>query len=245
MIAPLGLSPLSLILFALIATIAAAIYRMGGQGFGTILAPFAALITPEYTPAAVLLLGVVVTMIGAGLEFREVRLREIAPAVFGRLAGTIPAIWVVGAVAGSHLLGLAVAGVILFGVALSLAGLKFVKTPATLIIAGILSGFMGTLTSVGAAPMAIIYQNDLARASRGTLNGFFLFGVTASFLGLVMAGLVTMHHIWFSALMLPCVLLGIWLAAPLAQRMGGMPLKPISLGLASLGAFLLIGRSLF
>lgn len=233
-----------LALFALVAA-AAAIHRLGGQGFGTLVAPFAALIAPEHTPATVLLLGVLVTLLGVGLEFRDIRLGEIAPAVAGRLAGTLPAIWVVGAAAGSTLLGPVIGGVILLGVALSLAGLSVRRTRATLFAAGALSGFTGTLTSVGAAPMGMIYQNEAARRARSTLNAFFLIGVTLSVLGLVAAGLVRRAHLEMAALLAPAVLLGVRAAGPLARRIEGAPLKPISLGLAAFAALLLIGKALW
>ncbi|QIE57192.1 sulfite exporter TauE/SafE family protein [Pikeienuella piscinae] len=244
MIASLGLSSGALAAMGAVVLAASALHRLGGQGFGTVLAPFAALVAPHYTPATVLLLGVLVTAMGAGLGVRGIRAREIAPAVAGRILGTIPAVWLVGAVVGSPLLGPVVAGVILLGVALSLAGLKVAKTPSTLVAAGALSGFMGTLTSVGAAPMGLIYQHEAARTARSTLNAYFLVGVLFSVAGLLAAGLIDAGHLLLAALMAPVVLAGFWLAGPLTRRSESMPLRPISLGLAVLGAALLIGRSL-
>lgn len=243
MIESVGLNHAQIAAFALLVLVAAALHRLGGQGFGTIVAPFAALIVPAHTPATVLLLGSMVTLIGVGLEFREIRMRELAPAVLGRVAGTLPAVWLVGLVAGSPFLGLSVALVILAGIALSLAGFKVEKTPATMFAAGGLSGFMGTLTSVGAAPIALIYQNDAAKRARGALNMFFLIGVAVSIIGLAFAGLVRREHLLFAATMAPLVMLGSWAAGPMARRVSGMPLKPIALGLACLGAVLLIGRT--
>lgn len=243
MIESVGLSLAQAAAFSLLVFVASALHRLGGQGFGTIVAPFAALIAPAHTPATVLLLGAMVTLIGAGLEFREIRMRELAPAVAGRVAGTLPAVWLVGVVAGSPLLGLSVALVILLGIALSLAGFRVEKTPATMFAAGGLSGFMGTLTSVGAAPIALIYQNDAAKRARGALNMFFLIGVLVSVLGLAVAGLVRVEHLRFAAMMTPLALIGSWAAGPMARRFGGMKLKPIALGLAGVGALLLIART--
>ncbi|MFV0473709.1 MAG: sulfite exporter TauE/SafE family protein [Pikeienuella sp.] len=245
MIELFGLSLWSIAAFFTVVTVASAMHRLGGQGFGTIVAPFAALIAPDHTPATVLMLGVLVTAAGVGLEFREIRMREIAPAVAGRLAGTLPAVWVVGLVAGSALLGPVVAAVILLGIALSLAGLTAPKTPRTLFAAGALSGFMGTLTSVGAAPMGMIYQNEAARNARSTLNAFFLFGVSFSVVGLIAAGLARVEHLAMTALLAPAVLIGFRAAGPMARRIEAAPLKPISLGLAGFAAILLIGRSLW
>ncbi len=240
----LGVAPPALAGLAALVILAAALHRLGGQGFGTVVAPFAALIAPAHVPATVLLLGVIVTALGAGFDFRGVRPAEIGWAAAGRLAGTLPAIAVVGAVAGSPLLGPSVAAMILLGVGLSLAGLTLRKTRGTLLGAGFLSGFMGTLTSVGAAPMGLIYQNEAAKAARGTLNAYFLLGVLFSVGGLAVAGLVTREHLLLALLLSPFVLIGFRLSGPLARRTEALPLKPAALGLATLGALLLIGKSL-
>jgi uncharacterized membrane protein YfcA len=240
----LGVPVLPLAGLAVIVVIAAALHRIAGQGFGTIVAPFAALLVPEHTPATVLLLGSVVTLLGVGLDFRDVKLREISPAILGRFLGTIPAVWLVGVVAGSAYLGLSVALMILLGVGLSLAGLSVAKTPSTLLAAGGLSGFMGTLTSVGAAPLGLIYQNDEAKAARPTLNAFFLLGVLFSIGGLAVGGLVRQEHLMLAGALAPLIFLGVWLSGPLARRTERATLKPAALSLASFAALLLIGKSL-
>lgn len=229
---------------AVITAIAAALQRLSGQGFGTILAGFTALAAPEQIPAAVLLLGLVSTLLGAGLAIRDIRWREIAPAVAGRLAGTVPAVWLVALVAGSPALGVAVALVILLGVGLSLVGIKIRKTDRTLFAAGALSGFMATLTSTGAAPMTLIYQDDAAKAARGTLNLFFLLGLLFSIGGLAAKGLVTASNLGFAATLAPAAVVGVFAVAPLARRMANLRLRPLALGLAALAAVLLLGENL-
>lgn len=241
----LGLSVWSITGLAGVVLVAAIMHRLSGQGFGTVTAPFAALLAPDFTPASVLILGTMVTMLGVSLDFRDVRLREISPAILGRFLGTIPAVWLVSLVAGSVYLGLSVAAMILLGVALSLAGFKVAKTPRTLLAAGGLSGLMGTLTSVGAAPLGLIYQNDEAKAARPTLNAFFLLGVLFSVGGLALGGLIRTEHLLLSAGLSPFIFIGVWLAGPLAKRTEKATLKPAALGLASFAALLLIAKTVF
>lgn len=229
-------------LFA-ITTVAGAIQRLGGQGFGTITVGFVALLAPIHAPVTVLLLGLIAAGGGLGLDFRSVNRREIAPAVFGRFVGTLPAVFLLSALIGSVALQVAVALVILTGVALSLAGLKVAKTGGTLFAAGFLSGFMATLTSVGAAPMGLIYQNEEARAARGTLNAFFLIGLVFSIAAVAFKGLIEAHHLWLLAGLTPAVALGVYGSAPLAERMAGAPLKPLALTLACGAAILLLARA--
>lgn len=231
-------------LLALITVIASMVQRLGGQGFGTIMAGFVTLFAPSMAPVAILILGLSVTALGAGLDFSAIRWREITPAIIGRLLGTIPAVWVVSAISGSPWLGLSVGLVVLFGVALSLLGLRAPRNDATMLAAGGLSGFFATLTSVGAAPIGLIYQDEEAKAARGTLNLFFLVGLAFSLIGLATKGLITVSHGLFALALTPFVLLGVVLAGRFAQRMEGAPVRPLALGLATLAAIILIKNSL-
>ncbi|MEX2520321.1 MAG: TSUP family transporter [Paracoccaceae bacterium] len=241
----LGIDLWAFAALGLVVVISAAIHRLSGQGFGTLFAPFMTLIAPDFVPASVLILGALVTALGAGTGLSGIRPKEIAYAAFGRLLGTLPAILVVGVIAGSVYLGPAVGAMILFGVALSLAGLSVPKTPMTLMVAGWLSGFIGTLTSVGAAPLGLIYQNDKAKSARSTLNAFFLFGVSFSIASLAIAGLVTSAHVALAAALSPFVFAGFALATPLSRRTENLPLKPAALSLAAVGAVVLILKALW
>lgn len=237
------ISPLAFAGLFAITLIAGAIQRLGGQGFGTITVGFTALMAPGHAPVTVLLLGLVAAGGGLGLDFRVVNRREIAPAVAGRFVGTLPAVFLLSALIGSVALQVAVALVILLGVALSLLGLKVAKTGRSLFAAGFLSGFMATLTSVGAAPMGLIYQNEEARAARGTLNAFFLIGLIFSIAAVAFKGLILSHHLWLFAALSPAVLIGVFGSAPLARRMAGAPLKPLALSLAGGAAVLLLAKA--
>jgi uncharacterized protein len=240
-----GLSPEALAGLFLVATVAAIIQRTTGQAFGTILAGFVTLIAPAYVPAAVILLGAPVTLMSVGLDFLAVKVREIAPAIVGRLTGAVPAAMLVSVIAGSQLLGLFVGLTILLGVVLSLVGLKVARTPVTLGVAGLASGFFGTLTAVGAAPMSLIYQHEEAKAARATLNFFFLVGVTGSIIALAVEGVIRIADLYLVAALAPAVVLGVVLSGFLAKRMEGHSLRPAALILTTGAAFLLLGRSLW
>lgn len=233
------------VLLGAITIVATMAQRLSGQGFGTIMAGFVTLVAPTMAPVAILILGLSATAAGAGLDFKAIRWREIAPAIAGRLLGTFPAVWVVGVIAGSSLLGLSVGIVVLLGVLLSLLGLRAPRNDWTMLVAGGLSGFFATLTSVGAAPMSLIYQDEEAKAARGTLNLFFLVGLIFSLIGLASQGLITATHGLFALTLCPFVLIGVLLAGRFARRMDGAPVRPLALLLASLAAVILIKNSLF
>ena len=79
------------------------------------------------------------------------------------------------------------AGLILAAVALSLARWRVRPTRRSLLVAGTLSGLMGTVTTIGAPPMGIVYQHAPGARTRGTLNAFFALGALVS-LGALTSG---------------------------------------------------------
>lgn len=240
-----GISAEAFALLFTVTTVAALIQRTAGQAFGTILAGFTALIAPAYVPGAIIILGAPVTLMSVGLDFRAIKWREIWPAILGRLAASIPAAMLVGIIAGSDWLGVIIALTILLGVGLSLWGLKVERTPVTLTAAGMASGFFGTLTAVGAAPMGLIYQHEEAKAARATLNFFFLVGVTGSVIALTAEGAIRRADVNFALALAPAIVLGVLLSGFIAKRMEGRSLRPAALILTTGAALLLLGRSLW
>ena len=76
----------------------------------------------------------------------------------------------------------------LYSVLLSASGLQLLPTPRSLIGAGTLSGFMGTTSSIGGPPMALLYQGTEGIRLRGTLAVFFTIGVLISLVALTAVG---------------------------------------------------------
>ena len=77
---------------------------------------------------------------------------------------------------------------ILIAVGMSLWGWRVRAEPRNLIIAGAASGFMGTITSVGAPPMAIVYQGFAPAQLRATIGAFFVAGAIGSLAALAWFG---------------------------------------------------------
>lgn len=71
---------------------------------------------------------------------------------------------------------------------------------------------MGTLTSVGAPPMGIVYQHSPGPTVRATLNAFFAFGTVASLASLAWFGLLKIDHLMFAIALTPALFLGTWVS---------------------------------
>jgi len=239
-----SLSPLAWA-FCLISTmVAAAFQRITGQGFGMIAAPLVALVAPHMLPTALLVLGAVVGYRAMRADFSAVNLSELPAGMAGRALGAVLAAWLAGALIGSGSIGIAIALVVFTAIGLSLAGLRVAISRISLFVAGLAAGLMGTLTAIGAPPMALLYQHEDRKRSAAMQNSFFMFGMVVSFAALFWQGLVRLDHIGFAILLAPAVFAGLAASNIINRVLGDFPARPIALGLAGVSASLLLIQSL-
>lgn len=218
--------------------------RLAGQGLGMLAAPLIALVAPEVLPAALLFLGIAVGLGSVSVDFRAVERSELPPGFAGRALGAVLAAWLAARLAAPEAIALLVVVMVYLGIGLSLVGLRVAITRLSLFLAGTLAGIMGTLTAIGAPPMALLYQHEAQRRSTAMQNAFFCWGMIVSVLALAWQGLVTYRALTFAALIVPAVPLALWCARPLAARVARAAIRPWALGLAGIAATTLLVRLL-
>ena len=224
--------------------VGAIVQRLTGAGYGMIAAPLIALVAPQFLPVALLILGIAVGLSASALNFASVAKADLAPGFLGRTLGAVIAAYIAAQVLSVEGIALTVGLVIWIAILMSLAGWKAKPTPPTLFVAGTAAGIMGTLTAVGAPPMAIVYSQVEARRSAATQNVFFAFGMCVSIAALAFQGLITSSHLWFAALMLPMVPLAFLASRPFVGRIEKGSLRPYALGLSGSAATALILQQL-
>ncbi|KAA0971987.1 sulfite exporter TauE/SafE family protein [Aureimonas fodinaquatilis] len=191
----------------LVLVVAGAVQGSTGFGFNSLAAPVLAIITPAFIPGPMLLISLMVSVSGMIREWGQVDFSGLSTALIGRLAASIIAVLCLGlldATMFSRLFG----AMVLLAVAMSLSGIRIQPTPRTLFFAGSLSGFMGTLTSIGAPPMAMAYQNVHGSVMRSTLNSFFVAGAFFSIVALVVSGHFTFDDLILGIVMCPFAFAG-------------------------------------
>lgn len=235
---------LTIFLAAAIVVCAATIVQLNiGMGFGMTAGPLLALLDTSLVPVTGLALSSISAIIGAYLTWRDIQWRDLRFAISGRLIGSLIAVSILLLLPNQQSFMIAFGLLTAFGLALSMSGLKFPFNGKSLLFAGTLSGTMGTITSVGAPPLALIYQDQKPIPSRATLTAFFAFGCVLSIVILMLAGLGTWREITTALLLLPATALGVVLAKPLrpfVDRRYQVFLRII----AAIAAFMLIWRGL-
>ncbi len=191
-----------------IVTIGAAIQGSLGFGLGLVAAPVLALIDDELIPGPLLLVGLAVTTSVFIRERGSVDWSGMKWALVGRVLGTVFG-GVIVVVMSKDFLIVTMSLMLIAGVIMSSVGWKVTPSPLTLVTAGTLSGIMGTLTSVGGPPIALVYQRETAQKLRSTLAGFFLFGASLSLVSLVIGGEMGSHEFRLGVVLLPGFLIGL------------------------------------
>lgn len=200
-----------LVLSSVAILLAAIIQSSAGIGFGLIASPLLVLIDPEFVPSTVIFLGTLVSLLSAVRDFRDVKV----PLVVAGVGARIPAAILAAALLASlslTLFEIVFALAIIAGVVLSLIGPAFMPSVRTMMIAGVASGFMGTITAAGGPPFALALQNVPPGQLRATLNTILLIGACVSLTALAAFGEFGWDDVVRGLFLVPFSLLGFWLA---------------------------------
>jgi hypothetical protein len=206
-----------------------------GFGLNVVAAPILLIVDPVFVPGPALAMALVITALIALRDRRHIDLGGMGWALVGRVPASLAGAALV-AVLSQRDLTIAFAVLVLGGVALSAAGWELRPTPPTLVGAGALSGLMGTVSSIGGPPMALVYQRRSGGELRGTLAGFFLPAATLS-LGLLAAvGAFGKRELLASGALLPGLVIGFVASRWTAPYLDRGSTRPAVLGLSALAA---------
>ena len=214
-----------------------------GMGFGLTVAPLLALLNPELVPAPTLFLGMLTAAWGAVSDRAYIRWNEVALACGGRLAGAVTGLILLLIVSTASGFNLLFGTMVLVAMALTTAGRGLPFNSGLLVSMGFISGTMGTITSVGAPPLALIYQGREPDAARATLAAFFAIGCGISLTGLYWAGWAGWRDLALALAMVPPMFAGLWIARFVRLRFLRW-YRPWLLSVAGLAGLLLVLRGL-
>lgn len=225
-------------------TVGAWIQATVGFGYALLSAPLVALVAPELVPAPIMVSSALLSLATALHERAEIDRPGVRWALLGRVPGVALAGWVATRLGASDLS--AVFGVlVLAAVGLSLSGLHVRASAASLSVAGFVSGVMGTLTSIGGPPIALVYQHAAAPRLRASLNAYFAAGSCMSLLGLSLVGHFGARELWAGVSLLPGCAAGWLLSFATRGRLAGGKTRASVLGVASAAALGVVLRALW
>ena len=226
-----------------VVTVGAAVQGTLGFGANLLAVPVLALFEPAAVPAATTMMALPLANGMAVAERGHVDWPGVGWLMVGRIPGTMVGAAIVAVVAASTLSVLAGAAV-LVAVALSLVTTTVVVNRATTMSAGLASGIMGTATSIGGPPLALLYQHHEGPILRSTLAVTIGIGTVISLGGQAVAGAVHGWQLLLALSLLPGVATGLALGRVVSRRVDERWLRPAVLAFATGAALLAVGRGL-
>lgn len=203
-----------------------------GFGLAVIAAPVLFFVNPDYVPAPVTVCALMLSLINAWIFRGGVSIRGLQAAVVGRIPGSLGGaailLWM-----DKDQLALWIGLSVLFAVAVSLTPLRWSPTNGRMMLAGFVSGFMGTSTSIGGPPMALLWQHQGLALIRANLAAFFVVSCLISLLVLAPIGQFGWYQMQLSLPLLPATLAGFLLARHNLHRLSASHVRTGSLVLCA------------
>lgn len=217
----------------------------GSVGFGANLlaVPVLAAVAPAALPGTMILLPLPLQVSMIRHEHAGIVWSDVGWLTLGRLPGVLVGTWVVTAVAIEQL-SVLTGAVVLAGVATSVVAATIPFNRTSKLSVGMVSGTMGTATSIGGPPLALLFQHHDGKVLRPTLAACFVAGTAQSLASLTLAGVMEWWHLRLAVALLPALLVGLALSRVLARRLDGPWLRPAVLTLAAATACVAVARGI-
>ena len=205
------ISKLDAMLAMLVTAAASAVQASVGFGAALLAAPALMLIHPAFVPGPMLVSNLLLTVFVARREWAEADFSGLKYVISGRLIGTIAAAALLATLSRTFF-DACFGGLVLVAVVLSVVRGDVVRTRANLLLTGVASGLMGTISSIGGPPVALAYQRVSPAMFRATLGIHFLVGGTMSFMAIWAVGRFASTEAVLTAILVPPALFGYWLS---------------------------------
>lgn len=188
-----------------------------GFGLGTIATPIIAFIRPDLLPTIILILAFFIASYTLLKNRAETDWKVVGISSVSRIPGSLCGAWTLASLSQTGLqvfIGCAV----IFAMSLSWLGWTPEYRTRNTMVAGVASGFLGTTTSIGGPPMALVMKRFNPARIRGTLAATFVVGCVISLSVLGFSGHITVHQVWVALAYLPLAVAGLFIANRLNKK---------------------------
>lgn len=199
-----------------------------GFGLAIVAAPILFYLDPMYIPAPVTI-AALTNCIFTTIYYRaHLSLEVLWVAMLARIPGSIVGVGLL-LIISTQQLAVLMALTIGIGMWLNYQRFPMAINGRNLSIAGFTSGLMGTSTSIGGPPMAILMQGQRANTIRGNLAAFFIFSCVVSLLVLLPAGYLGVAQWNLAWPLIPAALLGSWLGVRWGSKVNDKAMRILTL----------------
>lgn len=237
-------APAWILALAFAITVAAGLVQ-GTIGFGlaVVSVPVLSLLDRDLAPVPQLLIALPLAAAMVWREWRHLDLSGVGWVLAGRFPGAVLGVVLLKAFSETAL-DLLIAGLVLVGVAIVASGVVIRLNVFTKLTAGIASGTMGLVASIGGPPLALLYREVEGGTLRSSLNAIFAVGILLSITVRGATGEISGSDIRVGLLLLPAAFAGLWMSRFFTDQLEGATLKNGVLAISALAAAGLVLRTL-
>jgi uncharacterized protein len=214
-----------------------------GLGSGLIIVPLLALVSLVFVPGPLVLASMALSGLMAWQGRREIDGRGMPLLLVFLVMGVVLGALSIAAIPLQRA-GIAFGVLVLVAVAVSAAMPRLKRGASVSAGAGVLSGFMGAISGIGAPILALIYQHEEPRVLRATLGFIFFLSSIAILICLHFAGRFGWVEAWLGLWLVPGYVIGFLVAPPIARVLDRGNSRSAVLIISTLSAIVLIARSI-
>ncbi len=213
-----------------------------GFGLAVVSVPVLSLLDRDLAPVPQLLIALPLAVAMVWREWRHLDLSGVGWVLAGRFPGAALGV-VLLKMFSETALDVLIAGLVLVGVAIVASGFVIRLNPFTKLTAGVASGTMGLVASIGGPPLALLYRDVEGGKLRSSLNAIFAIGILFSISVRGVTGEISTDDVRVALFLMPAAFLGLWLSRYFTDQIEGAALKNGVLALSALAAIGLLFRS--
>jgi uncharacterized protein len=236
-------TPLQHGLAFLVVLVGSAIQGSVGFGLNLFAAPLLVLIDPSLVPGPTIVSASVLNLLVIRRERAPHAWREMRWPIIGQVPGAIAGAAVLAIVAKANLT-IFFSVMILLAVALSVSGLHPPRNRGTLVIAGLVSAFMGTAVGIGGPPIALLYQRATGPEIRAALSRFFGVGAVISLVMLTAFGQFNVDDLINGLWLMPGAIIGFAVSGRVLHHVNRQHVRIAVLSLSAVSAVVALIRAL-
>jgi uncharacterized membrane protein YfcA len=214
-----------------------------GLGAGLLIVPFLALINIQFVPGPLIFASLTLSYLMAYRGRNYISTQQLSVVFIGLVAGMAAGAIILSIVSFDRI-GIIFGICILVAVLISAVVKNFHFSPFHKLIAGVLSGFMGTTAAIGAPVLALLYQFEESKVIRATLGLIYFVASLLMLLFLHLAGHFEYTDILLGVYLIPGFVLGYLFAGKIAQFVDRGYARPAVLVISAISASVLIINSL-
>ena len=214
-----------------------------GVGGGFVIVPILAWINLQLVPAPVILASLSLSTLMAWRERHAIDWRHLRATMLGILPGAGLGALVLSTVSPERL-GIVFGVVVLFAILITSLGPRLTLNSVTAVGAGVIAGAMGASSGIGAAPLALVYQNQPGPQLRSTLAAIYTLASLLMLAILFAFGRFGPQELQSGLLLIPGYVGGLLLTKRFIARLDRAGTRGAVLAVSAVAAVLLIVRSI-